>query len=227
MILNQLCYETMRLESLTRIIQTLTVSGPDNPDIKGISYDSRQVRPGHLFVALHGKRHEGIQFIDEAIQRGAVAVVSELETWPRRDVCHVRVEDARRALAEIACAFSGEPSSRLEVIGITGTNGKTTSAFMCRAILQAAGRTPGLIGTVRYEIGERLIPAGRTTPEAPELQAMMDQMLQAGCQSVVMEVSSHALDQKRVWGIDFDVGVFTNLTQDHLDYHETMENYFA
>jgi UDP-N-acetylmuramoyl-L-alanyl-D-glutamate--2,6-diaminopimelate ligase len=217
----------MRLESLTKIIQAITVTGPDNPDITGISYDSRQVRPGHLFVAFQGRHHEGMEFIDEAITRGAVAVVSESETWSRRDICHVHVEDARRALAEIACAFSGNPSSRLEVIGVTGTNGKTTVAFMVKAILQAAGRSPGLIGTVLYEIGDRLIPAGRTTPEAPELQAMLDQMIQAGCQSVVMEVSSHALDQKRVWGIDFDVGVFTNLTRDHLDYHENMDNYFA
>jgi len=226
-ILNQLCYETMRLESLTKIIQPITVTGADDLDIKGISYDSRQVRPGHLFVCLHGRQHDGTDFIDEVIEKGAVAVVSESADWSREGVSHVHVEDARRALAEIACAFYGEPSSRLDVIGITGTNGKTTAAFMAKAILKVAGREPGLLGTVRYEIGERLIPAGRTTPEAPELQAMLDQMVKAGCRSAVMEVSSHALDQKRVWGIDFDVGVFTNLTQDHLDYHGNMEDYFA
>jgi len=217
----------MRLEYISKIIQPLTIRGPQGLDVEGIAYDSRQVRPGYLFVALHGQHREGHDFIGDAIQRGAVAVVGESGEVGRRDVTLICVEDSRRALAEIACAFYSGPSRSLQLIGITGTNGKSTTAFMCRDILKAAGRTPGLIGTIRYEIGERSIPASRTTPEAPDLQFMLDQMLRAGCKSAVMEVSSHGLDQKRVWGIDFDVGVFTNLTQDHLDYHKTLDQYFG
>ena len=226
MILGQLCCETMRLEYISKIIQPLTIRGPQSFEIEGIAYDSRKVKPGYLFVALHGQHREGHDFIADAIHRGAVAVVGQSDEVGRRDVTAICVEDPRRALAEIACAFYGEPSHSLQMIGITGTNGKSTTSFMCRDILKAAGRTPGLIGTIRYEIGERSIPASRTTPEAPDLQFMFDQMLRAGCKSAVMEVSSHGLDQKRVWGIDFDVGVFMNLTQDHLDYHKTLEQYF-
>ena len=227
MILGQLCDETMRIEAILQVIQSVTVRGDRTLDITSVAYDSRVVRPGSLFVALPGSRRNGLEFVDDAIRRGAVAIVSE-ERLPRRGAAtHIQVEDARRALAEIACAFYNHPSARLRMIGITGTNGKTTTAYMARAILRAAGRRPGMIGTVVYEMGDRCIPAGRTTPEAPDVQAMLDQMLRNGCDSAVMEVSSHALDQKRVWGVDFDVGVFTNLTRDHLDYHGTLERYFA
>ena len=225
MILGKLCFETMRLEAITKLITPLMVRGPMTFDIEGIAYDSRQVKKNFLFVALRGQHDDGTRFVDDALRRGAVAVVSELDQWPRRDIAHIHVEDARLALAEIACAFYDRPSDRIELIGITGTNGKTTTSFMCREILRAAGRHPGLIGTVRYELGERIIPASRTTPEAPDIQFMLDTMVRSGCRSAVMEVSSHALDQKRVYGTDFDVGVFTNLTRDHLDYHKTFENY--
>ena len=227
MLLGKLCDETMRIEALIQVIQSLTVKGPRQADIRGIACDSRQVKPGYLFVALRGTHEDGARYIQDAIERGAAAVVSEHAEWSRRDVTHIRVEDARRALAELACAFYDHPSSRLQVVGVTGTNGKTTTTYMLRDLLRADGRTPGMIGTVMYEMGRRCIPANRTTPEAADLQAMLDQMVKAGCRSAVMEVSSHALDQKRVWGIDFDVGVFTNLTRDHLDYHHTMEDYFA
>lgn len=226
MILGKLCLETMRLESITKLIQPLSVRGPLTFDIEGIAYDSRLVKKNYLFVALHGQRADGTRFIDDAIRRGAVAIVSEQDAWPRRDLAHIHVDDARLALAEIACAFYDRPSERIPIIGITGTNGKTTTSFMCRAMLRAAGRTPGLIGTVRYEVGDRVIPASRTTPEAPDIQFMLDQMVRSGCRSAVMEVSSHALDQRRVYGTDFDVAVFTNLTRDHLDYHGSMEEYF-
>jgi len=226
MILGKLCQETMRLESFTRIIQPITIRGPLNFDIEGIAYDSRQVRKNYLFVALRGAHADGARYIDDALRRGATAIVSEEDRWPRRDIAHIRVEDARRALAEISCAFYNHPSQRIEAFGITGTNGKTTTAFMLRHILDRAGRHPGLIGTIRYEIGDRVIPAARTTPEAPDIQFMLDQMVRVGCRSAVMEVSSHALDQKRVWGLDFDVGVFTNLTRDHLDYHKDIRSYF-
>ncbi len=227
MILGQLCSETMRLEYITKMVQPLTVKGPQSCEIEGIAYDSRQVRPGFLFVALHGHRQNGDDFIADALKRGAVAVVADSDRWTGRNVTTIVVKDTRQSLAEIACAFYEEPSSRLQMIGVTGTNGKTTTSFMVRDIMNAAERPAGLIGTIRYEIGQRIIPAARTTPEAPDIQAMLDRMLKAGCRSAVMEVSSHGLDQKRVWGIDFDVGVFTNLSQDHLDYHETMEKYFA
>ena len=219
--------ETMRLESITRIVQPITTRGPLNVDIEGIAYDSRQVREGYLFVALQGQHANGGQFIEDAIRRGATAIVSEDDQWARRDIAHIRVEDARLALAEISCAFYDKPSERIELIGVTGTNGKTTTSYMCRDILWAAGRPTGLIGTVRYEIGKRIIPATRTTPEAPDVQFMLDQMVRSGCRNAVMEVSSHALHQRRVWGTDFDVGVFTNLTRDHLDYHKSMGEYFA
>ena len=227
MILGQLCAETLKLEYINRIIQPLTIQGPQNLEIRGLAYDSRQVQPGFLFVALRGLHQNGAQYVDEAIRRGAVAVVTEGNGWTRRDVAHIRVEDARRAMAEIACAFYNHPARHLQLIAITGTNGKSTTSFMCRDMLKADGRATGLLGTIRYEIGARQIPAARTTPEAPDIQRMLDEMVRAGCRSAVMEVSSHGLDQKRTWGIDFDVGVFTNLTQDHLDYHKTMEAYFA
>jgi UDP-N-acetylmuramoyl-L-alanyl-D-glutamate--2,6-diaminopimelate ligase len=218
--------ETMRLESITRIVQPIQVRGPLHFDIEGIAYDSRQVKENYLFVALRGQRENGAAYIEDALRRGAVAIVSEEDRWPRRMIAHILVEDARRALAEIACAFYDHPSQKLELVGITGTNGKTTTSFMVREALAAEGRQPGLIGTVRYEIGSRVIPAVRTTPEAPDIQFMLDQMVRVGCRSAVMEVSSHALAQRRVWGIDFDVGVFTNLSRDHLDFHGTLENYF-
>lgn len=226
MILGQLCAETMKLEAITRLIQPLTVQGQQDLEIKGLAYDSRRVRPGYLFAALDGALEQGRSYIDDAVKRGAIAVLSGDNTWNRAGVTHIRVADARQALAEIACAYHDHPSSRLDLIGVTGTNGKTTVAFMARDILRAAGRAPGLIGTVQYEMGERCIPAIRTTPEAPDIQEMLAAMLQAGCRSAVMEVSSHGLAQKRAWGTDFNVGVFTNLTQDHLDYHGSMEAYF-
>ncbi len=227
MILGKLCMETMRLESITRIIQPITVRGPLTFDIEGIAYDSRQVRPNYLFVALKGQSQDGAQHIEDALRRGAVAIVSEEDRWPKRTMAHVRMEDARQAMAEIACAFYDHPSQKVDLVGITGTNGQTTTSFMLRDILAEEGRKPGLIGTVRYEIGGRVIPATRTTPEAPDVQFMLDQMARSGCRSAVMEVSSHALDQKRTYGTDFDVGIFTNLTRDHLDYHHDMAAYFA
>lgn len=227
MILARLYVEAMELENITKLVQPIRVRGSVQRDIEGVAYDSRQVRPGYLFVALSGQQADGRAFVADAVNRGAVAVLAESECAVPNGVTFIAVQDARQALAEIACAFYGHPSERLRMIGITGTNGKTTTSFFCRDILNAAGVSAGLIGTISYEIGRRRIPAGRTTPEAPDIQAMLDQMLKAGCRAAVMEVSSHGLDQKRVWGIDFDVGVFTNLSQDHLDYHKTMERYFA
>jgi UDP-N-acetylmuramoyl-L-alanyl-D-glutamate--2,6-diaminopimelate ligase len=226
-ILAKLYVEAMQLEYITKLVQPIRVRGTTQREIEGIAYDSRQVRPGYVFVALPGRRADGRAFMADAVKRGAVAVVTEGECEvPLGAVC-LCVSDARQALAEMACAFYGNPSQRLRMIGITGTNGKTTTSYFCRDILTAAGYPAGLIGTISYQIGQRRIPAARTTPEAPDIQAMLDQIVRGGGRAAVMEVSSHGLDQKRVWGIDFDVGVFTNLSQDHLDYHGTMERYFA
>jgi UDP-N-acetylmuramoyl-L-alanyl-D-glutamate--2,6-diaminopimelate ligase len=194
--------------------------------VTGLAYDSRAVRPGTVFVAIPGTRRNGMDYMDDALQRGAVAVVGESALGMRQPP-YLQVSDARAALADLATAFYGRPAGGLGVTGITGTNGKTTTAFMVRAILQAAGHATGLISTVHYAIGDRLIPAERTTPESLELQRLLAQMRKAACSHAVMEVSSHALDQQRVRGIDFDVAVFTNLTPDHLDYHGDMESYFA
>jgi UDP-N-acetylmuramoyl-L-alanyl-D-glutamate--2,6-diaminopimelate ligase len=179
-----------------------------------------------LFVALRGVNTDGHRYVEAAVERGAAAVVFERETGLSPRATRIKVEDARLTLALAAARFYNHPSQQLKVVGVTGTNGKTTTAFMTRAILEAAGIGAGLLGTVQYQVGQRIIPAARTTPESVEIQDLMSQMLRAGCGGVAMEVSSHALDLHRVDGIDFDVAIFTNLTPDHLDYHQTMEEYF-
>ncbi len=198
-------------------------------DVVGVTSDSRHVRDGFVYVGIRGGRHDGRDFVHDAVDRGAIACVVE-GPEPFSNGIHVPVmvvPDARLAVALLASRFHGDPSSNLRVVGTTGTNGKTTVSYLVRDIFRAADLEPGLIGTIAYEFGERAIPAARTTPEATELQGLLAQMVTAGCQSAIMEVSSHSLDQKRVAGIDFDVGVFTNLTGDHLDYHHDMERYFA
>jgi len=217
----------MQLKQLVNELSPLKVEGPLDREITGVAYDSRRVTPGMVFVAIRGQKADGHDFISTAIDRGAIAVICEKNGFVSQRVTKIKVADAREALARGAAVCSQHPSRKLKIIGVTGTNGKTTVAFMVKKILKAAGVDCGLIGTVRYEIGERVIPAQRTTPEALEIQQMLAQMLRAGCQACVMEVSSHALEQKRVCGVEFDVGIFTNLSQDHLDYHGTMENYFA
>jgi UDP-N-acetylmuramoyl-L-alanyl-D-glutamate--2,6-diaminopimelate ligase len=216
----------MKLDELLKNVSHLGVRGNRDCQVSGIAYDSRQVRAGFLFVAIPGEHRDGVDFTEDAIRRGANVIVSQQARSSAREATHVQVNSARRALAEAADFFYGHPSARLRVWGVTGTNGKTTITFMLRDILAAAGLNPGLIGTVQYEVGARVIPASRTTPEAPDIQSLLDQMLHTGCGSAVMEVSSHALDQDRVFGLDFDVAVFTNLTRDHLDYHKTMEGYY-
>ena len=227
----------MKIDKLIAQLDVISVQGTLSAEIAGIVCDSRRVRPGYLFAAICGRHEDGWTYVADALARGAAAVVSEhtaslssteSQGCPEGKAapCFVQVADARLALALLADAFFGHPSSRLKTVGITGTNGKTTTAYLVRDILKACGECPGMLSTVQYEMGERTIPAVRTTPEAPSLQSMLEQMVSAGCRSAVMEISSHALDQKRVAGIDFDVAVFTNLTRDHLDYHGTMESYF-
>ena len=216
----------MKLAEVISTAKPLAVEGPLDHEITGITYDSRRVMPGNLFVAFRGERTDGHRFVEAAIDRGAAAVVMEQDVGLNPRATRIKVSDARRSMAQVSAQFYHHPSQGLKVVGITGTNGKTTTAFMVRAILEAAGFPCGLLGTVQYQIGQRVIPASRTTPESVEIQEMMSEMLRAGCGGVSMEVSSHALDQSRVAEVEFDVAVFTNLSQDHLDYHRTMKNYF-
>ena len=193
----------------------------------GVIYDSRRVTPGSVFVALSGQKADGATFAPQAIASGAAAVVAERAADAAGTAPWIVVADARLALALLAAEFAGHPSRRMKVVGITGTNGKTTTSYVMQSIFEAAGIRCGLMGTVTYRIGDREIAATRTTPEAPEVQGMMRQMVDAGCGACVMEVSSHALALRRVDGIQFAAGVFTNLTRDHLDFHHDMESYFA
>ncbi len=192
--------------------------------VRSVTADSRAVRPGALFVCLTGARHDGHAFVPEAVRNGAVAVVAERPVG--RAVPVVVVRNARRALAELAAEFHGHPSRSLDVIGITGTNGKTTTAYMLESILKEAGRRPALVGTVECRFGAMRFPHVHTTPDAPALHALFAAVLRRGADAVAMEVSSHALVQDRVTGVAFRAGVFTNLTRDHLDYHGGMGAYF-
>lgn len=197
-----------------------------DPAIAGVDYDSRRVRPGWCFVAMRGETTDGNRYIDSALQAGAVAVVSDsLPT--RANVPWAQVQHGRRALARVSANFYDRPAEKLAITGITGTNGKTTTSFLLDAMLRAASRKSALVGTVEYRIEDRFFPAPHTTPEALELNQFFARAVEAGCTEAVMEVSSHALEQQRVFGIPFDVAVFTNLTRDHLDYHRTMEEYFS
>jgi UDP-N-acetylmuramoyl-L-alanyl-D-glutamate--2,6-diaminopimelate ligase len=199
-----------------------------NPAISGVEYDSRRVAPGAVFVAMRGEKTDGNRFLDAAIQKGAVAVVTDSASEaPRGDIAWAQVPHGRRALARLSANFYKRPAERLAITGITGTNGKTTTAFLLEAMLQAAGRKCALLGTVEYHVAGKILPAPHTTPEALELNRMLAEALGQGATETVMEVSSHALDQQRVFGIPFDVAVFTNLTRDHLDYHGDFAGYFA
>ncbi|QBG46254.1 UDP-N-acetylmuramoyl-L-alanyl-D-glutamate--2,6-diaminopimelate ligase [Verrucomicrobia bacterium S94] len=216
----------MKLKNLLDKIESVGFSGDAKVTFEGVVYDSRKVKPGDLFVAVAGHQVDGAEFITQAVAAGASVVVSESCLNLGSGVAHVQVADSRKALAEISAFFYGDLSRKMKVIGVTGTNGKTTTTYMIREILREAGHKTGLLGTVAYEIGGRSIPALRTTPEAPDIHSLFARMDEAGCEYVVMEVSSHALALKRVEGITFSISVFTNLTQDHLDYHHDMETYF-
>ena len=193
----------------------------------GVTCDSRLVQRGWVFVALRGLKADGADFAAQAIAAGASAIVAERDTPPAPTVPWIVVSDARRALAWLAAEFFGHPSREMRVVGITGTNGKTTTSYLVRSIYEAAGVKCGVMGTVMYGIGDREISATRTTPEAPELQGLMRQMADAGCGACAMEVSSHALALRRADAIEFAAGVFTNLTRDHLDFQTSMEEYFG
>src|SRR5271167_2623495 len=216
----------MTFQHLLDGAEILAQSG--DPTVSGVEYDSRRVKAGCVFVAMHGETSDGNRFIDLAIQAGAVAVVTDSpDEKPREGVAWAVVPHGRRALARLSANFYKRPAERIAVTGITGTNGKSTTAFLIESILTAAGRKSALIGTIEYHVAGKVYPAPHTTPEALELARILNEALGLGASDAVMEVSSHALAQERVFGVPFDVAVFTNLTRDHLDYHKTMEEYFA
>ncbi|MDO4314377.1 MAG: UDP-N-acetylmuramyl-tripeptide synthetase, partial [Oscillospiraceae bacterium] len=215
----------MKLKELLRGIDILSATADLELEIPNISYDSRATRPGDLFVAMTGFAADGHAFIGKARAAGAAAVLCEkLPEDPA--VPYVQTANSRRALAVVGANFFGHPADGMTMVGVTGTNGKTTTTYLLKAILeQEAGAKVGLIGTNQNMIGGEIIPTERTTPESFELQRLFAQMRDAGCSHVVMEVSSHALALDRVYGVRYAVGIFTNLTQDHLDFHKTMEDY--
>ena len=215
----------MQLKTLAAAIPVRQVIGKLDRPVESIAYDSRRVQKNGLFVAMRGENRDGHEFIGQAIEKGASVIVAEREEKHSRATCLV-VENARRALADLSATFYGLPAQRLKLAAVTGTNGKTTITFLIKHICEKARLRCGLIGTVRYEIGERVLPASRTTPESLDLQELLAQIVNAGCQAAAMEVSSHALAQDRTRGLEWNVAVFTNLTQDHLDFHGTMESYF-
>ncbi len=216
----------MTLLQLLDGAEVLSVSG--NPSVSGIEYDSRRVKPGTAFVAMRGESSDGNRFIDQAIQAGAVAIITDSPSEePRPGLGWVVVPNGRRALARMSANFYKHPAERIAITGITGTNGKSTTAFLIEAIFSAAGHKSALIGTIEYHVAGRVYPAPHTTPEALELNRFLNEALANGATEAVMEVSSHALAQQRVFGVPFDVAVFTNLTRDHLDFHKTMDEYFA
>ena len=214
----------MKLKELLQGLTVLEATADLETDISHVSYDSRQTRPGDLFVAMHGFAVDGHDFIGKAMEAGAAAVLCEKA--PREDIPYVRVADSRRALAVVGANFYGHPADAMTMVAVTGTNGKTTTTYLLKAILeQALGARVGLIGTNQNMIGQEVLPTERTTPESFELQGLLAQMRSGGCTHVVMEASSHALFLDRVYGVHYAVGIFTNLTQDHLDFHKTMEAY--
>ncbi len=196
-------------------------------EVTSIAYDSRRVSPGAVFVALRGANADGARFVPQAIANGAIAVVAETAVPAGFSGAWIQVASARAAVAELAAAFFGNPSEALALVGITGTNGKTTTSYVLASIFEAAGIKCGRVGTIGYRVGSRELDAARTTPEAPELQQMLRDMLTEGCGACVMEVSSHALALRRADSLRFAAGIFTNLTRDHLDFHGDMESYFT
>jgi len=215
----------VKLRDLVARLPGAELRGEPDLEVADVTHDSRRCGPGSLFVAIPGLATDGNRFVEAARKKGAVAVCSEEP--PSGEGAWVRVEDARAALATLSAAILGDPARSLELVGVTGTNGKTTTTYLLDSALRAAGQTVGLVGTVEYRVGNRVAEAVRTTPESSDLQALLREMVDAGCRRAVVEVSSHSLALKRVHGLEFAVAVFTNLTRDHLDYHGDMDAYFA
>ena len=216
----------MELAKMLAGVETLAVAGSLNVEVTGVAYDSRQVRPDGLFVAIHGEKLDGGNFIPQAIGAGAAAVLSERPPRPDARATWVQVRSARQALAQAAANFYGHPARTVKLIGVTGTNGKTTTTYLLESILRAAGHKAGLFGTVEYHTAGQVISAAQTTPESADLQGFLAGLRDAGAGWAVMEVSSHGLALDRVYACPFAAAVFTNLSRDHLDFHQTMDNYF-
>ncbi|MGQ9507804.1 MAG: UDP-N-acetylmuramoyl-L-alanyl-D-glutamate--2,6-diaminopimelate ligase [Thermodesulfobacteriota bacterium] len=207
-------------------VEVRRIIGETQREIEGIAYHSKGVRKNYLFTALRGMETDGHHFIEEAVKKGATAILLEEEATPLASSTLIFVKNSREALAKISSAFYHHPSSRLRVIGITGTNGKTTTTYLLESIFKKAGENVGVIGTINYRYGDRVYPAPNTTPESLDLQRMLWEMKNEGVSCVILEVSSHGLEMGRVIGCQFDGALFTNLTQEHLDYHKTMDCYF-
>jgi UDP-N-acetylmuramoyl-L-alanyl-D-glutamate--2,6-diaminopimelate ligase len=219
----------MRLAKLLRGIDTRDAAAHGDLEISELAYDSRQVNPGTLFVAIRGEKTDGNKFVSDAVNRGAVAIISEQAipaTLPG-DFPWIQVADARKALAISAANYYARPAEVLKLIGVTGTNGKTTTSYLVDSVLRAAGCEVGLLGTISYRLVRESRPAPNTTPESLDLQKHLAEIVRAGGTHAVLEASSHALALDRLWGCPFAVAIFTNLTRDHLDYHKTLEEYFA
>ncbi len=214
----------MRLDRLIAVLDRKEIRGPLDIEVGGLAYDSRRIGPGDMFVAIRGLNLDGHRFIPSALAQGAVAVVVDRGEIPK-GVTVIRVSDSRKALALLSAQWYGHPADKLRLLGLTGTDGKTTTSFLLRSVLKSAGFRPGLIGTVITSYGDREIPSQYTTPEALELHEMLAQMLSQGNDFVVMEVSSHSLSLDRVFGIPFQMGIFTNLSREHLDFHGDFQHY--
>jgi UDP-N-acetylmuramoyl-L-alanyl-D-glutamate--2,6-diaminopimelate ligase len=217
----------MKLGELLERVQPVETGVDQNTEITSLAFNSRRVDKGCVFFAIEGEKADGHLFIEDAIRRGAVAIVSERKAPAELAAQWIRVRKIRRALSEAARRFYDDPDLKLQLIGITGTNGKTTTAYLLNSIFEAAGTQTGLLGTVEYRLGMRVVSASNTTPESLDLAAYFHELAASGAAAAILEVSSHALAQERVWGMHFSVAVFTNLTRDHLDYHHDFEQYFA
>ena len=216
----------MKLDQVIKNIQVTNLIGHSDIDLKGINSDSRKVESGHLFVAVKGTQTDGHSYISTAIEKGAIAVLcEELPTELSENVTYIQVKDTEDAVGKAATAFYGDPTSKLELVGVTGTNGKTTIATLLYDIFRHFGYKAGLLSTVCNYIDDEAVPATHTTPDPISLNELLGRMAEAGCKYVFMEVSSHSIDQKRISGLRYAGGIFTNLTRDHLDYHKTVENY--
>src|SRR5262245_1964176 len=216
----------MKLSQLLTDCQIRTSSGDLDTEILGLAYDSRDVSRGYLFIAVRGTRVDGNRYIPQAVAKGAAAVVSAEPRIQSLSMPWIQVDDERAAMAALAANFYGHPTEQLHLVGVTGTNGKTTTTYLIEAILKAAGRDAAVLGTIEHRGPGFELAAQRTTPEAPDLEKMFKQVVDAGWKDAVMEVSSHAIAMKRVAGLQFEIAVFTNLSQDHLDFHGDMESYF-
>lgn len=216
----------MEFSELIDGVEVLAQQG--EASVLGLDYDSRRVQQGWAFVAMRGETTDGNRYIDKAIASGAVAIVTDsADEQPRPDIAWARIPHGRRALARTSANFYGHPENQIRVTGVTGTNGKTTTTFIVESVFRAAERKNALIGTVEYHLPDKVLPSPHTTPEPLDLSQLFSEAVKAGATEAVMEVSSHALAQQRVYGIPFDVAIFTNLTQDHLDYHGSFDSYFA